>query len=266
MLCSHTPIEDYRKLYGLWVKREDLSCPPPGPPFSKTRGVYAHLREREERVIGVLDTYHSQAGHAVARACQVLEKQCINFYPEFKREPGPRAPQWEAVKLGAVLEPLPAGRSAILFHAARRLTERMGGYMMPNALKLNESVTETAAEVRDTDFDLVILPVSSGTIAAGVIRGFRERGEGGPTFILHLGYSRAHGAVLEYVKTKSEYYGARLVIVDQKYAYRDRAAGVVAPPFPCNPYYDLKALEWWVHHGRERYARSHSRILFWNIG
>jgi hypothetical protein len=84
MLRGRTPVEDHRAAYGLWVKREDLSCPPPGPPFSKARGVYARVASRPEGVIAVLDTRHSQAGWAVARACQVLGKECVNFYPEFK--------------------------------------------------------------------------------------------------------------------------------------------------------------------------------------
>src|SRR5688572_5000579 len=172
MLREGTPLEDYREEYGLWVKREDKACPPPGPPFSKTRGVYARVASRPEDLMGVLDTAHSQAGWAVARACQILGKRCVNYYPEFKHEPGPREAQVRARDLGAELVGLPAGRSAILFHEARKRTEALGGYIMPNALKLDESVTETAKEVPDQDFDAVIIPISSGTIAAGVIRGF----------------------------------------------------------------------------------------------
>ena len=174
MLRENTPIEDYREEYGLWVKREDLSCVKPGPPFSKTRGVYQRVKSREEKIIGVLDTFHSQAGHAVARACQILGKKCINFYPEYKNDPGWRDPQDRAVELGAELVGLPAGRSCILFHAARKYVEGLGGYMMPNALKLEESVEETAKEVDVLErfYDRVIIPASSGTMAAGVIKGF----------------------------------------------------------------------------------------------
>ena len=39
-LVDNTPIE---KHCGIWVKREDLCCPPPGPPFSKVRGVVEHI-------------------------------------------------------------------------------------------------------------------------------------------------------------------------------------------------------------------------------
>lgn len=272
MLRENTPVEDYLDEYGLWVKREDLACPAPGPAFSKTRGVYARVASRAEKVIGALDTYHSQAGHAVARACQVLGKKCLNFYPEFKYEPGPRPPQIKAKALGAELRPLPAGRSAILFHAARKAVEAEGGYMMPNALKLNESVDETAREARATTHPSwedvgsgprppwVLIPSSSATIAAGVIKGFGDTTD----FIIHLGYSRSHDEVRRYVEDASGVsgIGRRIVLVDEGYAYKDKAVDGPTPPWPCNDYYDLKAFRWWMREGRYAYGEA----LLWNIG
>lgn len=262
MLREGTPVEDYTKEYGLWVKREDRACPPPGPAFSKSRGVYAWVKKQQLDLVGVLDTYHSQAGHSVARACQVLGKQCINYYPEFKYEPGPRGPQLRAQSLGATLRGLPAGRSAILFHAARKDVTARGGVMIPNALKLVESVHETAREVpADADrYGTVIVPVSSGTIAAGVIQGFLAR-SARPKFVLHLGYSRSHDEVTRYVRSFS---GVQYMdIVDEGYTYKDQSAEGPTPPWPCNPYYDLKAFRWWMREGRLYYFSS---VLFWNIG
>lgn len=295
MCVQGTPVEDHLSTLGLLVKREDLSCPHPGPPFSKARGVYAHLAARPEvKVVGVLDTYHSQAGHAVARACALLGKTCYNFYPYYKREPGPREPQARAVALGARLHPLPAGRSAILFHKARAITENLGGYMMPNALKLDESVEETALEVQRTQFaetpGTVIVPASSATLAAGVLLGFLRRSgwpEGDkdelPHLIVHLGYSRPESAVRSYILQKvaqglagwpedgraewlHPYFvsGEKLTIVDEGYAYRDVARPGPTPPFPCNEHYDLKALRWWVRDAaRSAYVGP---VLLWNIG
>jgi hypothetical protein len=266
MLRRDTPIEDYTRAYGLYVKREDLACPDPGPHFSKARGVYAHILKQKEDIIGVLDTRHSQAGHAVARACQVLGKQCINYYPEFKHEPGPRGPQLRARALGATLESITAGRSAILFHKARCHCEKLGGYMMPNALKLDESVAETAKEVTRDKFDVVIVPVSSGTIAAGVLRGlaFRFPKEMYSCLILHLGYSRSHEQVRRYVEEKAGTNGEpALFIVDEAYAYKDRAKPGPIPPWPCDEYYDLKTFRWWMEN-RQHYRDK--RVLFWNIG
>jgi len=265
MLREGTPVEDYREEYGLWVKREDLACPFPGPPFSKTRGVYARVKSRPERIIGALDTYHSQAGWAVARACQILGKKCIDFYPVYKHDWAMREPQLKAQSLGAELAGLPAGRSCILYHAAKKRMEELGGYMMPNALKLEESVVETAKEVpASRRFDQVIIPASSGTIAAGVIAGFLAKYPWivRPTFIIHLGYSRSHDQVLRYLRDKTGISGLFVAVVDEKYSYKDKAKGAEKPPWPCNEYYDLKAFQWWLRSRREWKGAT----LFWNIG
>lgn len=276
MLTMGTPIERHEQ-YGLWVKREDLSCKAPGPAFSKTRGVYQHIKDRPETVIGVLDTYHSQAGHAVARACQILGKECINYFPEYKREPNLRAPQLASQALGARLVGLPAGRSCILYHQAKKLLVQEGDekrdiYMMPNALKLRETVDETAKEVNlnwtgDVTFDRVIIPSSSATIAAGVISGFASRARGFPQFIVHLGYSRSADAVMDYLAEMTGLDGRTLAtvvtIVDEGYSYKDRSRPGETPPWPCNAYYDLKAFRWWLRQDRAQYPGN---TLLWNVG
>jgi len=272
MLRTGTPVEHYPEM-GLWVKREDQACREPGPQFSKTRGVFAHIdRVAKENpkvhTFAALDTYHSQAGHAVARACQILGLRCINFYPEYKREPGHREPQDRAAACGAELIGLPAGMSAVLFNQARAMLRARyddRAYMMPNALKLEESVRETAAEVcsQCLEADAVIVPVSSATIAAGVIQGFLAA-ERKPPFILHLGYSRSHDTLLTYVRNKVGREDLPPIeLVDEKYAYKDKARGDGTPPFPCSPYYDLKTWRWWMREGRNRLG---GKVLFWNIG
>lgn len=262
MLRANTPVEDHTLEYGLWVKREDLACPSPGPPFSKARGVYAHMLKRPEKVFGVLDTAHSQAGWAVARAAQVLGRKCINYYPAFKANPGPHKSQLQAKSLGAELVPLPAGRSAILFHQAKKLCLAEGGYMFPNALKLEESIQETAKEVPATSFDYVIIPISSGTIAAGVIKGFAAK-RIFPTFLIHMGYTRSYDEVEKYLREKSGIAPAKLELIDEGYAYKDQARPGESPPWPCNQYYDLKAFRWWL---KNKGLYLGSRVLMWNVG
>jgi len=267
MLVHDTPIEEHE---GILVKREDLCCPLPGPSFSKMRGVVAHIAGRPESVIGVLDTYHSKAGWAVSYACQQLGKQAVNFWPRYKADkPGGlcREQQEIASSMGAKMVSLRAGRSAILYHEASKLlrqTEGPGSYMMPNALKLDESVSENALEAALTTVEAatLVVSISSGTVASGVIKGLIQLDRyQNLEIVLHMGYTRSQEAVQAYI---SHHVGCRirnLYYVDEGYSYSDEARGVDAP-FPCNPFYDLKAWKWL------RTAKSSLKhpILFWNIG
>jgi hypothetical protein len=302
MCILNTPVEDYTREFGLYVKREDLCCPP-GPHFSKTRGVFAHIQKRSERVIGVLDTSHSQGGWAVAQACALLGKHCVLYYPVRKADRETemgwdptgrglwgdvlREPQLEAERLGAALIPLEAGRSAILYHRAKEdLSSETddgpyGGYMMPNALKLQETVTETMAEFGRTklpDVRTIIVSASSATVAAGVYLGALKLDWRGRV-VVHLGYSRPKLAVLKYIQYYKEMlepgrlalepvwssHGrakVHMVVVDEEYGYADEAKPGVVPPFQCNKFYDLKTFRWWLSVGQKEYGKA----LLWNIG
>ncbi len=286
MCVDGTPVEDHRAEWGLWVKREDLCCPG-GPNFSKTRGVWAHIAKRPERVIGVLDTVHSQGGHAVARACKELGKYCVEFYPVRKSQQGWFGEVQEHCRdLGALTIPLQAGRSAVLYSAAKKRlnAEWPDSFFMPNALKLPEMVTETAAEVARTqaqmpvgsDRDLmrvrvVLISASSGTIAAGVLLGLLQLGWSGE-LVVHQGYSRSQDAMRRYMDGMIAPHmpghpgggggDIRRTLVDEGYSYADAARPGPTPKWPLNVYYDLKAFQWWVKIGREKYGEA----LMWSIG
>lgn len=290
MLRHDTPVEDHLDAHGLLVKREDLSCPPPGPPFSKTRGVFAHVRDRPEKTIGVLDTYHSQAGHAVAAACALLGKRCVNFYPKYKSDVDGilRPQQFAARALGAEVRPLKAGLSAALYYRARRHLAQgcPDSYLMPNALKLPEMVAETAREAQLTFQqakimnhwgempETILVPVSSATIAAGVVRGWLDSQRASkhraldlwkPRFILHMGYNRSQDALVEYFLKMSGAGSSQNVLittVNEGYKYKEKARPGETPSWPCNEYYDLKTFRWWKREGREIYGEA----LLWNIG
>lgn len=260
---------------GIWVKHEEECSPYPGPGFSKIRGVYAHIAARPEaKVIGVLDTYHSRGGWAVAYCAEALGRQCINYYPQFVADlrangkPVLRRAQQEAGRLGAQLVALGAGRSAVIYHRAKAdLASRLSGgsYMMPNALKLPETVVETEAEFLRTPwrgYDVVVISISSATIACGVLCGIRTLGVR-PHVILHMGYSRPVSAVWAYVKkmTLAPLSSWDHQIVDEGYSYKDKVRDPVEVGFPCSPYYDLKAYSWVLKN-----SRGLSKVLFWNVG
>lgn len=275
LVCSNTPVEevflsDGRKVF---VKREDLCCPEPGPGFSKMRGVVEHLANRPERTIGVLDTFHSKAGWAVAQAGAAIGKEVINFWPRYKTDPEgvwlPRHQQQVAQNFGAKLIALTAGRSAILYHRARRILKEQfpGSYLMPNALKLSESIEKNAEEVLHSKGSLfnhgsLLLPVSSGTIAAGVIRGYQNAGllSSDLRVVLHLGYSRSRDAVVRYVRSASGVADAKFEVIDEGYHYADSVTrGDI--PFPSNPFYDQKTWRWLTLQ-----KDLPEPIVFWNIG
>jgi len=176
---------------------------------------------------------------------------------------------------------LPAGRSSVLYHTAKKRLKEYGEaidtetYIMPNALKLPESITENAAEAERTAPMLpkkptIVLSVSSGTVAAGVLKGLYQAGILDQCqIILHMGYSRSKENLLNYMEESA---GVQfrdlcrsLTIVDEKYDYKNEARKGGEPcPFPCNPYYDLKAWKWLSNRvGAGDLPRP---IVFWNIG
>lgn len=282
MLVNNTPFETY-ELHGrqILVKREDLCCPYPGPSFSKMRGVVAHIEQRPEKTIGVLDTFHSKAGWAVAWACRELGKQAIDFWPRYKadgdRKYLPRRQQVQAHALGADTIALQAGRSAVLYHQAKKILSGSwghldeGAYMMPNALKLPESITENAAEVVRSDLDLpkcatIVISISSGTVAAGILLGLHQIHRlDWYKVILHMGYSRSPEACFKYMeKVAGISLEGRVQFINEGYGYKDAAKGVEIP-FPCNPYYDAKAWKW-MSDPRNLDQFGPEPIVFWNIG
>lgn len=280
LILNNTPVLDYSLgSRTILVKREDLCSPDPGPGFSKTRGVYAHILARPEPVIGVLDTLHSKAGWCVSQLGTALGKKVVNYWPRFKADPRegfPREQQRHSAAFGSDMVDLTAGRSAILYHRARKhLLENYGpnAYLMPNALKLPESVSENAAEFERTKRQLpagpfhLIISISSGTVAAGILRGIGAAGMNDRVQVwLHSGYDRPEGAVRGYVSEKSQRTldGMREVnIIHEGYSYADRAPADASAPFPCNPYYDLKAW-YWLGKNLDRF--DDRPIVFWNIG
>lgn len=261
MINDNTPFELRNNV---WVKREDLSCGEGSPSFSKVRGVDKKIRseiEKGTKAIGVLDTVHSKAGWGVAWLCNNLKIDCYNFYPVYKRETEIRPFQIQSLNFGAKMLPLPAGRSAILYHMAKKIFHNKTsdtGYIMPNGLKLPESVEATEIELTQyTPENLFggtwVVSVSSGTIAKGVWNGLKGRAK----LICHMGYSHSHDACQKYIQGSIE---GDIELIDENFAYKDK---IDYPcDFPCNPYYDLKAWRWLC----ENKNQLKQPIVFWNIG
>lgn len=270
LVISSTPWESY-EIDGIpiWVKREDLSCPHPGPSFSKIRGIEKVIQSQLRGVcppeaVGVVDTVHSKAGWGVSYICYALGVPCWVFYPLKKSDDiaSPRVFQRMAKSFGAEIIPLPATKSSVLFYQARKIfyAHYPLGFMMPNGLQLYDTILQTSREVSLSPPDLLcgswVVSVSSGTIGCGVVMGLSQLGFGGKLFF-HFGFSRSE----EVMKQKVKKYGnVNVVMIDEGYQYAD---AVKFPcPFPCNPYYDRKAWKWLVKNIKD----LEPPVIFWNIG
>lgn len=161
---------------------------------------------------------------------------------------------------GAILEPpLKPGRSAILYHRAKKLlSEKTDGrsYMLPNGLQLEESIEATKQELIAHTHPRLwsgtwVVSASTGTLAAGVAQGLREIAPDAK-LIVHLGFSRS----IERLQKKV----GPCEVIDEGYSYKDKVD--VPCPFPSNPYYDLKAWKWLT----ENVHTLAQPVVFWNIG
>lgn len=272
----------------VWVRREDLCAALPGSPdFSKLRGIEEHLLRTRPARVGVLDSIHSKAGWGVAWVGSHIGLPVDVYYPVTVREGGvdghPVRPfQKHARDLGATLHPLPAGMSAVLWHQARAdfMKTYREGEFLPNGLQFPEAVEATCAQLagdpsrpmmvseqmlrRDA---MWVVSASSGNIASGLLKGLALCGFQG-TLVVHMGYSRSQDSLMERIHSRAGLWqGAiNVVLVDEGWEYAQDASGFA--PFPCNPYYDLKAWQWLASEkGLAMQCRvGANTVVFWNIG
>lgn len=279
MKLADTPIEKYNHPdtntpYS--VKREDLSVPFPGPPFSKMRGLVPHLQRLKEegvRYVGYTESAISMAGWGVAWACKEMGLNAVLFDPQYKEGNTPdllkyHRKRWE--ENGAIIIPQDAGMVRVNHNIARQiLREKFSpkySRLLPLGLTLPETVEETTKVAKDVRglYKSVVVNVGSGTIAAGLSKGLGDRstvygimGRAGDVkrkreLIAHKGRFT--------IKTPGGLFGNDFRLVDPGWEYSGRS---VAPcPFPCHPYYDRKAFQWMM----ENILFLKSPILFWNIG
>ena len=148
IISDNTPIEMYR--LGdrtVHVKREDLCVAQGGPPFSKMRGVYAHMLAAKQdgvTVFGAVDTTTSMAGWGVSWLAQCLGVGAVVYYPDVKANQG-RTPvyQQHCAKWGATVVPMRPAKSCVLWYQARRrlAEDYTDSLLLPTGLRVTETVT-----------------------------------------------------------------------------------------------------------------------------
>ena len=274
MIKENTPIE-YYKIRGreIAVKREDLCTQPPGPPFSKCRGLYAHLiklRKQNINIVGYAESAISMAGWGVAWCCERLGMKAVIFDPQYINNTPANLiyhrKQWN--KFGAEIVPIPAGRTSVNYNIAKKMLKKEYenyAVMLPTGLRLPETIQETAKEwkrtMRKFQPNVVVVCVGSGTICAGILKENTKVKMFGI-----LAYSSSIDKKLGDIYEKAEVMQGGLLgnnlltIINDDWEYAE--SSIISCPFPCHPYYDLKAWEWLV----ENLSDVKGRILFWNIG
>lgn len=277
-LINNTPIEKYTiGGYPVFVKREDLCCPPPGPPFSKVRGLLPVLKRlkslKKPPVIGYTETSISMAGWCVAWMCSLLGLKAVIFDPQYKKTPPIlkyHRKQWDLFNPDII--PIKAGRAKVNWYISRKmlLEKYPNSYLLPLGLILPETIEATKKEAANTilnsqiNYQTLVVNVGSGTILAGLINPFR-----GCTIYGIMGRS---GNVAQKKKnilkkiglwesSKHTFFGINnLHLIDSGWNYTDRS--YTDCPFPSHPHYDLKAWEWL----QNNIYKLKPPVLFWNIG
>ncbi len=272
-----TPIQKINK--NIFVKREDLACPPPGPPFAKVRGLYPVLQKAKEEgieIFGYMDTSVSYAAFGLSYFCQSMGLKSVVFYPEYKD--GPRDNQLFQFKkwkeFGAEIIPLhKPNRLMINWYRARKILTEMypNSRMLPQGLPFPETIDNVSTEIvndRDSlcDIQTIVVSAGSGVMTAGIMKGLQSIGLTPDIYGILISPKSTTVMKRKILKMSGLKEGGlfgsniKLTIVDSSYAYTDKET--IETPFPCNPYYDKKAWKWLIDNKNNIKLPA----LFWNIG
>lgn len=270
-----TPVETYN---GIFVKRDDLCFPAPAPTFSKCRGLIPHLQKLKEKdinIIGYTETSISMAGWGVAWACKKLGMKAVIFDPQYKNTPETliyHRSKWE--EFGAEIIPIKAGMAKVNWNISKNILLKkypIHSLLLPLGLPLMETIQETAKELKETLKELpkintCIINVGSGTIASGIWKGMNEMkyeciiyGIMGRTGDVE----RKYKSIQQKTKIVFDLFSfpySKFIMIDPGWKYTQKSN--INCPFPCHPYYDLKAWQWLM----ENKKNLNPPILFWNIG
>jgi hypothetical protein len=265
------------------VKREDLctSNHPYAPPFSKVRGLAQKLKKIADQgfeKVGYVETSVSMAGWGVAFLAPSYGLHPVIFDPQYvitekrlKRELHLKVLQYHREMwrmFGAEIIPVKAGRFRITYNVTRKqFSGDSKMTFLPLGLPLSDTREETThiakEESQRKHYSTVVVNVGSGTICSGVVKGFHSSrakvigvmGRTGSVERKRADILRKvglfEGGLLDY---------GRFQLVDCGYQYTQSAPG--SAPFPCHPFYDLKAWKWL----EDNIEELEPPILFWNIG
>lgn len=283
----NTPVEEH-EYSGIkyFVKREDLACKRPGPPFAKVRGLYPvllNLQKEGVTTVAYMDTAISMAGWGISYFTSLLGMKSILYYPKykggFKYRQEAYLKLWE--KYGATVIPIEKPQLLMINRnmAKKHLRENFpGAVMLPNGLAFPETVAEVAKEVeslRDLNIKTIVTCAGSGVMTAGILRGLALYELPKIDALISVRVHKEANMKKSFEKIlklagvpKKGHLFCRGVsatvrnftVISGGYLYEERP--LIESPFPCNPYYDLKAFEYMC----KNIHNLKPPVLFWNIG
>src|SRR4030042_566809 len=268
---ENTPVEKYGDIY---VKREDLAIDPPGPPFSKIRGLEAKmmaLLNEGIKTVGYMDTTVSFAGWGISYFAKLFGMRAVIFYPRYK-DGHYRDNLEKHVKIwnefGATVVPLDKPqRLKINWYRARNMLRDNwpNAFMLEQGFPYPEATRETAKQVRLIPKSIlggsIVISIGSGVICSGVVQGLLE--DETKTTVYGITVSPKDLKAMEariIRRTDDIFSSVPLILIDGGYEYTQRVEMEI--PFNCNAYYDRKAWAWLLKHKEE----LKQPIIFWNIG
>jgi len=277
ILNDNTPIEQYQ-IQGkfIFVKREDLCTLPPGPTFSKVRGLLKCLEKLKSNgieTVGYTESSVSMAGWGTAWLAPKVGLKAVIYDPQYVENNKDQEhlkvlnfhrKKWQ--ELGAEIIPIKAGMVKVNYNICKKnLAQRYpNSVMLPLGLPFQETIDETAriASQCNGKFKSVVVCIGSGTICAGIIKGMPSTHVYGIMSRSGNVFNKKKSILSKAVILDQGLIGLNLDFdcIDPGWKYTQRS--YVDCPFPCHPYYDLKAFEWMVKHIDE----LQEPILFWNIG
>ena len=280
IITKNTPTEDMG--HGLYIKREDLACPAPGPPFAKIRGLYHTLLELEKKrapAVGYMDTTISMAGWGISYLCHALKLKIrpVIYWPSYKdgilRHNIQRHLEvWQS--FGASVHPIQASKLSIMrATAAQHLLKTYGtrAEMLPQGLPSNYTIEAVSEEVgyvpKKCLGGSIVLCVGSGVMVAGVLHGLAVTGAT-PTIYGVLVAPKNKQRMYQKIQDLAGFVDGsifnpmptKLNIIDAGYEYSTPIEDITE--FPCNDYYDKKAYIWM----KQNFEKLKKPVLFWNIG
>jgi len=264
-----TPVDT---LDGVLVKREDMAGIGYAPPVSKIRGIYsllASLKETGIDTVANMDTPVSISGVGISFVARKLGLQAVIYYPEYKEglkfDLARNKTLWE--QNGATVVPIvkPNHMTINLSRAKKDLAERSDkAFMIPSGLPFNATVDHTSMQVANVPRDVgtIVISCGSGTTTAGLLRGLKNAGLTPDVFAILAAPKVCLKMKAKILKLAglTEDDGANLTVIDTGIQYIETPE--VACPFPCNPYYDLKAWKWL----QDNLSSLKGPVLMWNIG